>query len=219
MPSMNDLPLLIFDCDGTLVDSELLGHIAMERCLSNVGITDDAASLLSRYRGGKLAKIIADLEMRHKLRFASDFIEYYRATVTDLFESNLRPTLGIDEALRKIPNRKCVASSGPVSKIRQSLRVANLSEYFLGHIYSSYVVNSWKPEPGLFLYAASEEGFRPSNCIVIEDSSLGIEAARRAGMRCLLYDPDNLSHHSILSGALTFTDMSLLPELVKGTME
>jgi HAD superfamily hydrolase (TIGR01509 family) len=217
MPNVNDLPLLIFDCDGTLVDSELLGHIAMARCLGTVGITEDAASLLSRYRGGRLANIIADLEMRHKHRFASEFSEYYRATVTDLLELNLRPTPGIDQALRRIPNHKCVASSGPVSKITQSLRLANLSGFFLGSIYSSYVVNSWKPEPGLFLYAASEEGFAPDNCIVIEDSALGVEAARRAGMRCLRYDPDNSYPQSLMADALTFTNMSLLPELVKGT--
>ena len=84
----------------------------------------------------------------------------------------------------------CVASSGPLAKIQQALQVTGLERYFEGRIYSSYEVNSWKPDPGLFLHAAREMRFLPSQCIVVEDSEVGLQAAANAGMIALHYSPN-----------------------------
>lgn len=108
---------------------------------------------------------------------------------------------------------RCVASSGPVTKIRHALAVSGLSAYFNDNIFSAYEVGAWKPDPGLFLHAARAMGFRPEQCIVVEDSDVGIAAARAAGMRGLRYDPRNPEGES--QGIVSFNAMENLPELLR----
>ena len=111
--------------------------------------------------------------------------------------------------LRAISFPFCVASSGPTSKIRQALRVSGLLSFFGKNIFSSYEIESWKPEPGLFLHAAKIMGFSPARCVVVEDSEVGLQAATAAGMRSLKYTPRaRESNHG------TFCDMAVLPLLL-----
>lgn len=207
--------LLIFDCDGTLVDSEMLCNSAMETCLERVGIAESASSLLARYRGANLSGILADIGDRHARVLPAGFVEHYRDEVSRVFARHLKPTDGVAEALVRLSNPRCVASSGPVAKICQALEVTGLARHFGEHIYSSYKVKSWKPDPGLFLEAARAENFRFSECIVVEDSLLGIEAARRAGMAFLLYDPDGRYEAASLTGGMRFSRMSSLPTMIE----
>lgn len=208
--------LLIFDCDGTLVDSEMLCNRAMETCLEQVGIVESASSLLARYRGAKLSGILADIGDRHARALPSGFMERYRDEVSRLFTKHLKPTDGVGEALVQLSNPRCVASSGPLAKICQALQVTDLARHFGEHIYSSYEIQSWKPDPGLFLEAARAEKFQPSECIVVEDSMLGVEAARRAGMVFLLYDPDGRYESvPVPDGGRRFLSMSWLPAMIK----
>lgn len=207
--------LLIFDCDGTLVDSEMLCNTAMEACLERVGIVESAPSLLARYRGAKLSGILDDIGNRHARVLPAGFMEGYRDEVSRLFTRRLKPTEGVAEALVQLSNPRCVASSGPVPKIRQALEVTDLARHFGEHIYSSYEVKSWKPDPGLFLEAACAEKFLSSECIVIEDSLIGVEAARRAGMAFLLYDPDGRYEAALIPGGMRFSSMSSLPAMIK----
>ncbi len=184
--------LLIFDCDGTLVDSELLCDVALETCLRAAGVVEPAASLLLRYRGAKLAGIVSDIEARHGVSLPPGFVDGYRAETERVFARELRATEGMADALERLASagaRMCVASSGPVAKITQSLALTDLARFFGDRVYSAYVVGRWKPDPGLFLHAASRQGVGPGDCIVIEDSLPGIEAARHAGMPFLLYHP------------------------------
>ena len=207
--------LLIFDCDGTLVDSEMLCNTAMETCLERLGIEEPACSLLARYRGAKLSGILTDISDRHARVLHAGFMALYRDEVSQLFTRHLKPTDGVAEALVQLSNPRCVASSGPVAKIRQALEVTGLARHFGEHIYTSYEVKSWKPDPGLFLEAARAEKFRPSECLVIEDSELGVEAARHAGMVFLLYDPDGRDKAVSVPGGMRFSSMSSLPGLIK----
>jgi len=207
--------LLIFDCDGTLVDSEMLCNSAMETCLERVGVVESASSLLARYRGAKLSGILADIGDRHARVLPAGFVERYRDEVSRLFARHLKPTDGVAEALVQLSNPKCVASSGPVAKICQALEVTGLARHFGEHIYSSYEVKSWKPDPGLFLEAARAENFQSSECIVVEDSLLGVEAARRAGMAFLLYDPDVRYEAGSVPGGMRFSRMSSLPTMIE----
>lgn len=181
---------LIFDCDGTLVDSERLCNVGLVMKLAEVGIKADATELMHRYRGWKLAKILRSLEEVYGIQLAFDFEPTYRKVVSELFESELKSVVGVEGMLGQIKLPMCVASSGPRHKIEQALRVTGLSRFFGRNIFSSYEVQSWKPEPGLFLYAAEQMGFLPEQCAVIEDSQVGIEAALAAGMRPILYEPD-----------------------------
>ncbi|AEG00520.1 HAD-IA family hydrolase [Methylomonas methanica] len=176
---------IIFDLDGTLVDSEGLCNQAFLDLLPQ--LDDTLPSLVDRYRGRKLAPILADLEQRLELKLPNGFERDYRQRVAELFAKDLKPVPGVVEMLVSTRLPKCVASSGPVSKIQQALQVSGLESYFGDCIFSAYEVGSWKPEPGLFHFAADAMGFPPKQCAVVEDSDVGIAAAVAAGMRPFQY--------------------------------
>lgn len=199
---------VIFDLDGTLVDSERLCNQALIDLLPF--INNSVESLVRRYRGGKLATILADIETRFDKRIPSDFEVVYRRHVDVLFQSHLKPIKGVPEMLKNLHYPSCIGSSGPIAKIRRALAVTGLAHYFGDRLFSSYNVGCWKPNPGLFLYAASQMGFSPEQCIVIEDSDFGIEAARLAGMYALKYSGQEENQ---IRGSI-FSDMQLLPELL-----
>ncbi|WP_420759169.1 HAD-IA family hydrolase [Nostoc sp. CALU 546] len=176
---------VIFDLDGTLVDSERLCNQAFIDLLPF--INDSVESLIRRYRGRKLALILADIEMKYGEKLPRDFEATYRHRVDELFEFYLQPITGVPEMLKTLEYPVCVASSAPIAKIRKALNVTGLSHYFGDRLFSSYDIGSWKPDPGLFLYAANRMGFSPEYCVVIEDSDVGIEAAYSAGIYALKY--------------------------------
>ena len=178
---------LIFDLDGTLVDSEPLCNQAFLNLLPE--LDESIVVLTDRYRGKKLTTIFEDIEQRLGRQLPHNFESIYRAEVAELFELHLQPTTGAVDALSILGNPKCIASSGPLKKIKHSLNLTGLDRFFGNNIFSSYQVHSWKPEPGLFVHAAQAMGFAPSDCIVIEDSELGLAAADAAGMHSILYNP------------------------------
>lgn len=197
--SENMIKCIIFDCDGTLVDSEYLCNLGLEIKLRDYGIESSATKMMTRFRGGKLATILQTIETEYHIKLKDDFITSYRSLVEELFEEGLKPCDGVSDALTEIRLPKCVASSGPLDKINKALSITGLSKYFDGNIFSSYVVGSWKPDPGLFLHAAKEMGFQPNECAVVEDSLVGILAAKSAGMRPILYDPNSIHDQSLCS--------------------
>jgi len=178
------------------VDSEYLCNLGLEIKLKEYGVESSASEMMDKFRGGKLATIMQALESEHRIELREDFVTSYRSLVDELFEKSLRPCEGVLEMLAEIDLPKCVASSGPIEKINKALRIAGLSDYFNGKLFSSYDVSSWKPDPGIFLHAAKEMGFQPNECAVVEDSPIGISAAKSAGMFSVLYDPHDI-HHSI----------------------
>lgn len=206
---MNADSAVIFDCDGTLVDSERLCNLVMAEVLAELGVRETEAELLGRYRGARMAYILADLERRHALRLPLAFEPHYRSRVAGRLERELAPNPGVKQLLHQLRGRAAlaVASSAPRDKIELALRVTEISFAFGAHIYSSYEIGSWKPEPDLFLHAARAVGIPPSRCSVVEDSLLGAEAASRAGMRCYLYDPGDVFENSQTFGATRFRDM------------
>ena len=203
---------IIFDCDGTLVDSEYLCNLGLEIKLREYGIEESASKMMERFRGGKLSNILETLESDHQIKFRDDFIPLYRSLVDDLFERQLQPCEGVNAMLHEIELPKCVASSGPLEKINKALSITNLSKHFKDNIYSSYVIGSWKPDPGIFLHAAGEMGFQPNECAVIEDSPLGITAAKLAGMFSVLYDPSDI--HKAVESTCTIQHMEELKSAI-----
>lgn len=204
---------VIFDCDGTLVDSEVLCNLGLEIKLKELGIQANLQSMVNRFRGWKLANIVDVLAQEYNLELDETFITSYRELVGDLFNSQLKPISNIAIALEKIPQPKCVASNAPLEKIKQAVQVTNLEHFFDNNLFSSYVVQAWKPEPDLFLYAAKKMGVQPKNCVVVEDSIVGIEAAQRAGMKSFFYQP-NKFNLSQVDNIISFQDMLELPRLI-----
>jgi HAD superfamily hydrolase (TIGR01509 family) len=180
---------LIFDCDGTLVDSEYLCNLGLEIILREYGVEASAEQMVLKYRGGKLANILNAIEDEYQINLKESFVTEYRELVDQLFEKDLVPFDGVVKFLEQNALPVCVASSGPIKKIKTSIQITGLAKYFGDNLFSSYEINSWKPEPNLFLYAAKKMGFKPSECLVIEDSTLGIQAGLAAGMRTVLFDP------------------------------
>ena len=209
------IDLVIFDCDGTLVDSEILCNLGLEIKLKELGIEVATESLMSKFRGWKLADIVDAISQEYSLKLDDAFIPSYRQLVSELFDKQLQPIPDVAFALAKISQPKCVASNAPLNKIEQAVKVTQLEHFFGHHLFSSYTIQAWKPKPDLFLHAAKMMGVNPQNCIVIEDSILGIEAAQSAGMRSFWYRPHNSHNSSYLDrGDTTFKSMLELPDLI-----
>ncbi|WP_333874317.1 HAD-IA family hydrolase [Methylobacter sp.] len=201
---------VIFDLDDTLVDSEALCNQAFLDLLPQLSETVDL--LIQRYRGKKLALILADIENRLCQKLPDAFEQHYRQRVTELFSCELKPMPGVLEMLEETHFPKCIASSGPPLKIRQALQVSGLAPYFGDSLFSSYDVGSWKPQPGLFQYAANAMGYMPSQCVVVEDSEVGIQAAAAAGMKAFQYVRNG--EMSSCDDRVLFDDMSQLTQLL-----
>lgn len=183
---------LIFDSDGTLVDSELLNCEAMSAELQDSGITEDASDLVVRYRGWMLKSLLQDLQQRHEKSLDEEFTPRFRHRAAKHLEKMLTPVDHIPEVLSLLDQPMCVASNAPLDKLELSLRVSGLASFFGNHVYSAYEIGSWKPDPDLFLHAAKKMGFDPSQCVVIEDSIVGVSAAVAAGIDVVLYNPGRL---------------------------
>lgn len=203
---------VIFDLDGTLVDSESQSNQAFLDLLPE--LDESVEVLIQRYRGMRLAPVLADLEGRIGRKLPESFQEAYRRRVAELFEQRLEATPGAKQLLETLSCPYCIASAGPPEKIRHSLRLSGLAPFFGDRVFSSYEVRSWKPEPGLFLHAARSLGFAPGQCIVVEDSDPGLIAANAAGMRALHYAPGGLASAIECHGRIA--DLLDLPKLING---
>ncbi|MDX7987657.1 HAD family hydrolase [Xenorhabdus sp. 12] len=203
------MKLIIFDCDGTLVYSEHLCNLALHEELRLLGLESDPTTLLKSYRGMKLAKIIESLEQQYRTIFPKDFEPKYRSRMNSMLATNLKPNKGVKELLESLNISFCVASSAPMEKILLSLRVTGLLNYFKENIFSSYDINSWKPEPGIFLHAAQSMNTDPADCLVVEDSYVGIEAAFNANMKSAYYNPS-----STMEPKFNAIQISSMPEVL-----
>jgi HAD superfamily hydrolase (TIGR01509 family) len=180
---------LIFDCDGTLVDSEILGNEVLVEAVAEHGLVISLAEAVATFRGGKMAECISALERRLGRALPTDFTSQFRERLSAAFRDRLRPIDGALELVRSIRQPFCVASSAPRDKIELSLSLTGLLPFFKDSIFSSYEVGTWKPEPGLFLHAARTMGIEPQNCVVVEDSLPGVQAGISAGMHVFAFQP------------------------------
>lgn len=207
------MKLVIFDLDGTLVDSELLCNVALEHQLAESGFTYSATQLLERYRGGKLANIIASLNAELGTSLPVSFEADYREKVNTLFDEQLTANAGVEEVLNTLTVPVCIASSAPREKILRALRVTGLTEYFdVNTLFSAYDIDSWKPEPDLFLHAAKNMRVAPCECVVVEDSMLGLQAAKSADMKRVYYAPEYPEQNTL--GATHITHMRQLLDYI-----
>lgn len=209
--------LVIFDCDGVLVDSKMLANRVLAELAGEHGVALGPDEALTLFRGCKMADCVAVLAGRLGRPLPDDFVPTLRARTATAIRDELRPVEGVAAALAQIDVPVCVASSGPREKIELALSVTGLLPRFAGRIFSSYEVGSWKPAPGLFLHAAAALGVQPAGCAVVEDSAPGVRAALAAGMRVIGYAPlaaDAAELNAL--GARVVRDMADLPATLRG---
>ena len=201
--------LVIFDCDGVLVDSERLSNAALREALAELGVELTVEQTMDEFMGRSRRHMLARAEALHGAPLPEHWGAGYDARRDAAFRRELRAVAGVEAAVDAIEaagHATCVASSGDHSKMELTLGLTGLRERFEGRIFSATEVGRGKPAPDLFLHAAARMGFAPADCVVVEDSPAGVEAARAAGMRVLGYGG--------VEADVTFADMRELPGLV-----
>jgi len=180
---------VIFDCDGTLVDSEVLSNEVLVEYVAELGLVLSLEEAVGRFPGRGLAVCMAEIERRLGRALPADFEVVLRRRTADVFRERLRPIDGAEALVRGLRLPYCVASGGPREKTELTLSLTGLRPYFEGRIFSSYDVGAWKPDPTLFLHCADHLGVAPRRCAVVEDTDAGIEAGIAAGMIVFAFDP------------------------------
>jgi HAD superfamily hydrolase (TIGR01509 family) len=207
--------LVIFDCDGVLVDSEPIAVRVDVEVLGRLGWTLTEAEIIERFVGRSEAYMTNEIEAAIGRSLPGGWEREFSTLYREALEAELQPVEGIVDALEQIALPTCVASSSTHERIRFTLGLTGLVERFDGRIFSATDVTDGKPAPDLFLHAAAALGAEPAHCAVIEDSVYGVQAARAAGMHAFAYaggviPADRLSG----PGTTVFSDMRALPVLL-----
>jgi HAD superfamily hydrolase (TIGR01509 family) len=206
---------IIFDCDGTLVDSEGITNQVIAEMAGELGIkmTGDEAS--ATFGGKTLDGVVYKMKELSGKKLPDDWLPRLVQMVNDAWESGLRPLEGVKQLLEKIKIPICVASNGEPTHVRHALRLTELYDFFGDRIFTGSEVSVPKPAPDLFLYAAKKMGFNPDECVVIEDSVTGVTAAANANIKVYGIINDLFSEKDLEgAGAIPFAKMEELPELL-----
>jgi HAD superfamily hydrolase (TIGR01509 family) len=176
---------IIFDCDGVLIDSEMLANRSEVEFLKSIGIEFDLSDYLARFVGKTKQDVWTGIESLHNVNLSADFWKLVEENTFKVFQAELQPIAGIFELLDATNSAKCVASSSSLARLDLTLKVTGLFDRFSPHIFSAEQVTRGKPAPDLFLFAAAQIQVPPDRCIVIEDSLAGVRAGVAAGMTVL----------------------------------
>jgi HAD superfamily hydrolase (TIGR01509 family) len=218
---MSDIRLVIFDCDGVLVDSEPLAMRVLLEGLGESGYAIGEEEAYERFLGRSLANMQAVLRAEFGSELPSDRLDRMRQRLFAVYRQELTPIDGVAAMLDRLAIPRCVASSSQMERLRLSLEVTGMLSRFEPHLFSATMVAHGKPAPDLFLHAAERMAIAPAACLVIEDSAAGIEAAQRAGMRVFGFVGGSHARSTgyraklaALVPDLVFDDMSRLPGLI-----
>ena len=210
--------LIVFDCDGVLVDSEVLSNSVLAEMLSEQGLATTLLEARAQYQGLLLDQVLADAEEKLGRAFPDGWLSDYEERRTEVFRAELKGVPGAGELLETVISRGaavCVASQGSLEKTNRSLAFTGLDHLLPVHTrFSARQVPRGKPHPDLFLYAAQTMGSAPERCVVIEDTPSGVTAAVRAGMPVFGYTADSDRDALERAGARTFDAMAQLPGLL-----
>ncbi|AZO72049.1 MAG: HAD family phosphatase [Mesorhizobium sp.] len=211
--------LVIFDCDGVLVDTENLANRRLADWLTAAGFRTTFEYCRKNFSGRSMASVQKEIEAATDVRLGSDFVDRWNAGLPDLFAHGVEAIPYVRDFIEKVRAAGiayCVASSARISKMHITLGQTGLLPLFEHAMFSSTMVGRGKPFPDLFLHAAATMSFAPTDCIVIEDSVAGTEAGIAAGMRVFSYHADPFSDRDGLAaaGGILFDDMRELAGLV-----
>ena len=205
---------IIFDCDGTLVDSEEVTNEIIAEMAGELGVKMTGEEATATFGGKTLDSVLYKMRELSGKEIPDDWLSRLIKKVSEAWKTELNPVNGVRELLENLNIPICVASNGEPIHVNQSLEMTGLRGFFDGNIFCASDVGVPKPAPDLFLYAAKKMGFKPEQCIVIEDSISGVMAANRAKIKvyglvkmCSAEELEN-------AGAIPFTNMRNLPALL-----
>ncbi len=182
---------VIFDCDGTLVDSEVLTQQALVNVFAKYDVELSLEDCMNRFQGGKMTDILRKTCSQSGVSIRIDELEpQFRDECTRLFEKHLDPIPGVPQLLDKLKNagiEVCVASNGPTSKMEHTLKLTGLYDHFHGKLFSAFDTNAWKPAPDLLLFSALNMAVPVRNCLFIDDTVLGVESGINANMNTIYF--------------------------------
>jgi len=214
------MALLIFDCDGVLVDSEILANELLAEMMTELGHPMGTAEAIQKFVGRSLPDLLALCEGVLGCKVPDGVGQRYSRRLLERLRCDLKAVVGVKAAIANLPYRRCVASSSSIERVRLSLEVTSLLALFDGNIFSATQVIRGKPAPELYLLAARMMGVVPDHCIVIEDSPIGVTAAVSAGMTAIgfvggAHATNNLTQRLLAAGARrVFLSMSHLPTII-----
>ena len=201
---MKTVKCIIFDCDGILVDSETIANQVLLSMSASFGLKMTMAEATKKFNGRRLKRIFEIIEELTNKKLPDSFETEFRKQTFEAFKTDLKPVQGVQEFIEKLTIPYCVASSGPTEKIILNLTTTGLLHKFENKIFSSYEINSWKPDPEIFLHACKQMGFKKEECIVIEDSVAGVIAGVTGGFKVFALANENNAQDLISEGATVF---------------
>ncbi|MDZ8187033.1 MAG: HAD family phosphatase [Nostoc sp. ChiSLP02] len=213
---MGKFNLVIFDCDGVLVDSENIANVILLEMLNQIGLFITLEDVFNICGGKPTAVCLEIVQNMLGQSLPDNFAVEFEQRMMEAFITDLKPVQGIHEVLNQLNLSYCVASNSSHNWIQQALLKTDLLAYFSRKIFSATGTLRSKPHPDVFLYAAEQMGFSPQECVVIEDTPTGVMAGVNAGMTVFGYTelikPEKLRE---VGASVVFNDMRLLPELLE----
>jgi HAD superfamily hydrolase (TIGR01509 family) len=211
---MKQYKCVIFDCDGVLVDSEPVSIQVLVDIANEYGANIDLAYGMKHFKGSffdACKRMISELTQK---QLPDSLESEYRQRSFEAFKKDMKPVEGVKGVLENINRPFCVASSGPEDKIELNLGLTGLLPFFENKIFSCYKIQKWKPDPAVFLWAAETMGFKPEECVVIEDSISGVRAAKAGGFDVFGYVAHDYNNQLKDEATQTFDSMDKLLSMI-----
>ena len=209
--------LIIFDCDGVLVDSEVLANQLLRDALAKHGLEMSVEQVVETYVGRSMAAVVSISEELLGEKLPDNFLDHLQVETFALFEKELKAVAGVEDILIELKKKGvniCVASSGSFEKMNLTLGLTGLNKYFNGYIFNASQVKRGKPYPDLFLYAADQMQVEPAKCLLIEDSVPGVQGGVAAGMEVMAYSTRGHCEALKKAGGLVINDICQILEHV-----
>jgi HAD superfamily hydrolase (TIGR01509 family) len=218
------MALIILDCDGVLVDSEIIAHTLMAQMMTGLGHPMTTAEAVEKFAGRSLVDTLSLLEASLGRSIPDDLGQRYGRLLLERLGRDLKPIAGVKAAIAALPYRRCVASSSSLERIRLSLQATGLAALFGANTFSATQVAHGKPAPDLYLFASRRMGEEAEHCVVVEDSALGVAAGRAAGMKVIGFTgaahatPDAAQRLAAAGAGSVISSMIDLPAAVERSM-
>lgn len=211
---MSKYKCVIFDCDGVLVDSEPIGNQVLVDMANSLGANIDLDYAMKHFKGSFYADCEQKISKLTSVPIPQTFEADYRKKSFEAFKIGIQPIDGVKNVLDNLTVPFCVASSGPENKIKLNLELTGLLAYFENKIFSCYTIKKYKPDPAIFILAAKTMGFKPEECLVVEDSLSGVFAAKNGGFEVFAYTAHDYNNELKAEATKTFDDMSKLLKML-----